>query len=202
MALKHESEYKSPGVIVMCQYTWGTRQLAGGMMQEAECRRQEAGGLFFSLSVSVKTNLLLCSPGLLSLYIRWGWWEEGPLWPLWPSSCWWRPRTRSWWPPTTARPPSCCWWWRPPAWSWRPSACYCWNNKELETRYSRPHWLPGEDGGKYKTSCTKSKLHQGQILCLTLRQPARREARSRPFDLFTLFFIVAKWNYPGYIVRL
>ena len=44
--------------------------MAGGMMQEAGCRRKEAGGLFFSLSVSVKTNLLLFSPGLLSLYIR------------------------------------------------------------------------------------------------------------------------------------
>ena len=50
---------------------------------------------------------------------------------------------------------------------------------------------PSEVGEKYKIVWTKSKLHQGRILCITLRQPARREDGSRQFDLFTLFFIVA-----------
>ena len=42
------------------------------MMQEAGCRRQEAGGLFFSLSVSVKTNLLPTLPLHKMMMIRGG----------------------------------------------------------------------------------------------------------------------------------
>ena len=44
------------------------------------------------------------------------------------------------------------------------------------------------------------ELEQGQILPITLRQPARREARCCPIFFLTSFYTVDSFNYPGYIV--
>ena len=53
-----------------------------------------------------------------------------------------------------------------------------------------------------KTKRKKKSSICSKDLVITLRQPARREAGSRWFDLFTLFLIVVQGNYPGYIVRI
>ena len=45
------------------------------------------------------------------------------------------------------------------------------------------------------------RLDRGQILTITLRQPARREARCCPIYFLTSFYMVESFNYLGYIVR-
>ena len=45
------------------------------------------------------------------------------------------------------------------------------------------------------------ELDGGQILQITLRQPARREARCCPIFFLTSFYTVDSFNYPGYIVH-
>ena len=63
--------------------------------------------------------------------------------------------------------------------SWKPEIVAHTGKYRTRTRQ------PSEVGEKYKIAPTKSKLHRVQILVFTLRQPARREAGSRRFDLFT-----------------